>query len=77
MAFASSRTSCFRVSKRETAIDTENHGYYYRMLPVAAGFGVVAFPADYRASGITTFLVNQNGVIYQKDLCDKTADIAE
>jgi hypothetical protein len=53
------------------------HGYYYRMLPAAGGFGFVAFPADYRSSGVMTFLVNQNGVIYQKDLGDNTAAIAE
>jgi Protein of unknown function (DUF2950) len=56
---------------------TPYHGYYYRMLPVAGGFGFVAFPADYRASGVMTFLVGQNGVIYEKDLGDKTTDIAE
>ena len=53
------------------------HGYYYRMLPVAGGFGFVAFPADYRSSGVMTFLVNQKGVIYQKDLGDNTTSIAE
>jgi len=52
------------------------HGYYYRMLPAAGGFGFVAFPADYRSSGVMTFLVNQRGVIYQKDLGDNTASIA-
>jgi hypothetical protein len=56
---------------------TPYHGYYYRMLSSAGGFGFVAFPADYRASGVMTFLVNQRGVIYQKDLGDKTADIAQ
>jgi DUF2950 family protein len=56
---------------------TPYHGYYYRMLPSASGFGFVAFPADYRASGVMTFIVNQNGVIYQKDLGDKTAEIAQ
>jgi hypothetical protein len=53
------------------------HGYYYRMLPAAGGFGFVAFPAEYRSSGVMTFLVNQKGVIYQKDLGDNTASIAE
>jgi hypothetical protein len=47
------------------------------MLPNAGGFSFVAFPADYRASGVMTFLVNQKGVIYERDLGDKTADIAE
>ena len=56
---------------------TPYHGYYYRMLPATGGFGFIAFPADYRSSGVMTFLVNQNGVIYQKDLGDNTATIAE
>jgi Protein of unknown function (DUF2950) len=56
---------------------TPYHGYYYRMLPAAGGFGFVAYPADYRASGVMTFLVSQKGVIYEKDLGDKTADIAQ
>src|SRR5271163_4977452 len=56
---------------------TPYHGYYYRMLPAASGFGFVAYPADYRSSGVMTFLVSQKGVIYQKDLGDKTADIAQ
>ena len=56
---------------------TPYHGYYYRMLPSASGFGFVAYPADYRSGGVMTFLVSQKGVIYQKDLGDKTADIAQ
>jgi hypothetical protein len=56
---------------------TPYHGYYYRMLPAPGGFGFVAFPADYRSSGVMTFLVSQKGVIYEKDLGDKTADIAQ
>jgi Protein of unknown function (DUF2950) len=32
------------------------------------GFGLVAWPAQYGVSGINTFIVNQNGVIYQKDI---------
>jgi Protein of unknown function (DUF2950) len=36
------------------------------------GFGLLAYPAQYGASGIMTFMVNQQGVIYQKDLGRKT-----
>jgi Protein of unknown function (DUF2950) len=56
---------------------TPYHGYYYRMLPSSSGFGFIAYPADYRASGVMTFLVNQKGVIYQKDLGEKTTEIAQ
>lgn len=32
------------------------------------GFGLVAWPAQYGVSGIHTFIVNQDGVVYQKDI---------
>ena len=32
------------------------------------GFGFVAYPSDYRNSGVMTFVVNQEGVVYQKDM---------
>jgi Protein of unknown function (DUF2950) len=41
------------------------------------GFGVVAYPAQYGSSGIMTFIVNHDGVVYQKDLGAKTASIAQ
>ena len=40
------------------------------------GFAVVAYPATYRVSGVTTFLVNHEGVVYEKDLGPQTASIA-
>jgi len=39
------------------------------------GFGMVAYPAQYGSSGIMTFIVNHDGVVYQKDLGPKTAEI--
>lgn len=41
-----------------------------------AGFALVAFPAAYGESGVTTFLVSHNGTVYQKDLGPRTAAIA-
>jgi Protein of unknown function (DUF2950) len=32
------------------------------------GFGMVAWPAEYGVTGIQTFIVNQDGVVYQKDI---------
>jgi len=40
------------------------------------GFAFVAYPAEYRNSGVMTFIVNKSGVVYQKDLGDQTASIA-
>lgn len=39
------------------------------------GFGLVAYPAQFGASGIMTFIVNQNGVVYQKNLGRDTAEV--
>ena len=41
------------------------------------GFAVVAYPARYGASGVMSFLVNHEGVIYEKDLGKNTAALAE
>jgi hypothetical protein len=43
---------------------------------MTGGFAVVAYPAEYRNSGIMTFIVGKDGIVYQKDLGEKTADIA-
>jgi hypothetical protein len=40
------------------------------------GFAVVAYPAKYGSSGIMTFVVNQEGVVYQKNLGKDTAKLA-
>ena len=41
-----------------------------------AGFALVAWPASYGASGVMTFIVNQQGIVYQKDLGEETTRIA-
>jgi hypothetical protein len=40
------------------------------------GFALVAWPAVYGASGIMTFEVNQDGLVFQKDLGDETSSLA-
>ncbi|WP_245257034.1 DUF2950 domain-containing protein [Nitrobacter sp. Nb-311A] len=40
------------------------------------GFALIAYPAVYGNSGVMTFLVNHDGVVYQKDLGEKTDEIA-
>ena len=40
------------------------------------GFAFLAYPANYRASGVMTFMINQDGVIVQKDLGSDTAKVA-
>ncbi len=41
------------------------------------GFAFVAYPAEYRSSGVMTFIVNADGVVYQKDLGWKTDVLAK
>ena len=41
------------------------------------GFGLVAYPAEYRNSGVKTFIVSHSGKVYEKDLGPNTAKLAE
>lgn len=41
------------------------------------GFALVAYPAQWRASGVMTFIVNHDGVVYEKNLGPKTTAVAE
>ena len=44
---------------------------------MVGGFAVVAYPATYAVSGVKTFIVNHEGVVYQKDLGPKTGKLAK
>ncbi len=65
----------YEVGKKSTPY----HGYYYRSIPAASGddarkgYALVAYPAEYGTSGVMTFLVNQDGVVYQSDLGEDSA----
>jgi DUF2950 family protein len=68
-------------------------GYYYRVLTaqkgpggtrsyivdgkMTRGFAILAYPAEYRSSGVMTFIVDQDGIVYEKDLGRKTPDTAK
>ncbi|HWC20153.1 MAG TPA: DUF2950 domain-containing protein [Terriglobales bacterium] len=41
------------------------------------GFALVATPAEYRVTGVQTFIVNQDGTVYQKDLGPNSLQIAK
>jgi len=43
---------------------------------MVGGFAFVAYPAEYGNSGVMTFMINQDGVLLQKDLGKNTADLA-
>ena len=40
------------------------------------GFAMVAFPSQYRLTGVKSFIVSHDGVVYEKDLGPKTLDLA-
>ena len=62
------------VTGKDTTQSQPFHGYYYRIrLQGSDSFAILAFPADYRSSGVMTFLVNQDGKAYEKDLGQQTA----
>jgi hypothetical protein len=44
---------------------------------MTAGFAFIAYPAEYRSSGVMSFIVNQSGTIYEKDLGPDSTGIAE
>ena len=60
------------------------HGYYFRVgTNSAAGADtktsvlvLVAYPAEYRSSGVMTFIVTKNGTVYEKNLGSKTTTVA-
>jgi hypothetical protein len=59
------------------------HGYYFRVVrqnPVAGvsskkarGLTLIAYPAEYRGSGVMTFVVTHHGIVHEKDLGPDTA----
>jgi hypothetical protein len=44
---------------------------------MAGGFGFLAWPAEYRSSGVMTFMINQDSVLVQKDLGPDTSTIVK
>ena len=66
----------YRILTRQGA-DAPGGAYdYLANGKMIGGFALLAFPAEYGNSGIMTFIVNQDGVVYQKDLGRNTASIA-
>jgi hypothetical protein len=44
---------------------------------MTGGFAFVAYPAEYRSSGVMTFIVDKDGIVYEKDLGRSTTTIAK
>jgi DUF2950 family protein len=79
-------------SSANAGSDAEFNGYRYRILTkgqtgsgvkdyvvdgkMTGGFAILASPVEYRNSGITSFLIGPDGLLYQKDLGVNTARLA-
>jgi hypothetical protein len=58
----------FRVLDGQGSNAPERAHNYLVKGKLVGGFGLVAWPAEYGVTGINTFIVNQDGVVYQKDI---------
>ncbi len=67
----------FRVLTRQGATPPGGAYDYVINGNMIAGFGLLAWPAEYGISGVMTFVVNQQGKVYEKDLGADTAKLAE
>ena len=67
----------FRILKAQGANAPGGAESYLAGGKMTRGFAFLAYPAEYRSSGVMTFLVGQDGVVYQKDLGKKTGEIAK
>ncbi len=66
----------YRILKSQGKDAPEGTRDYLVKGKMIGGFAVIAYPARYGASGVTTFLVNHDGVIYEKDLGPNTKAVA-
>jgi hypothetical protein len=58
----------FRILEKQGPAATGGAHMYVLKNKLIGGFGLVAWPAEYGVTGIHTFIVNQNGVVFQKDM---------
>jgi hypothetical protein len=66
----------FRILTGQGTSAAEGARHYISGGRMTGGFALIAWPASYGASGIMSFIVNQDGIMFQKDLGPNTAAIA-
>jgi hypothetical protein len=67
----------FELASNSQDADHSFHGYNFRIgSEQAVGVVLVAYPAEYGASGVMTFIVVPGGSVYEKDLGAETANLA-
>lgn len=67
----------FRILKSQGANAPGGAKDYVKDGQMTGGFAILAYPAEYKASGVMTFVANKYGRVRQKDLGDNTADAAK
>ena len=67
----------YRILDRQGANALGGAKSYIASGKMTGGFAVLAYPAEYRSSGVMSFLVGKDGVVYRKDLGANTATIAK
>ncbi len=68
---------CFKILRSQGKDAPGGAKDYAKDGKMTGGFALVAWPAAYGNSGVMTFLVNQTGIVFEKDLGPKTGDIAK
>ena len=67
----------FRILTRQGPMAAGGEVDYVVRGKMIGGFALVAYPAEYGNSGVMTFVVNYAGAVFQKDLGERTAKLAE
>jgi hypothetical protein len=67
----------FRLLKRQGSHAPGGAKNYVVGRKMTGGFAFVAYPAEYRSSGVMTLIVDESGTIYEKDLGPDTTKVAE
>jgi hypothetical protein len=67
----------FRILKRQGKHAADGAKSYIVNGKMSEGFAFAAYPAEYRSSGVMTFIVNQDGTVYQKDLGKNTGALGK
>ena len=67
----------FKILTRQGPAASGGEADYVVNGKMIGGFALVAYPAEYRNSGVMTFIVNHAGTVFQKDLGPNTVQLAE
>ena len=66
----------YKILTRQGRNASEGEMNYVQNGLMTKGFALIAWPSDYGSTGITTFIVDKTGIVYQKDLGPNTSAIA-